>query len=221
MSLPTHPTLNRRRLMSGTLALGATSLLLPTPAHAQVGSGSRVITPAQTAGPYYPESFPADVDDDLIRLRGVDARAAGTVAHISGRVLSLDGRPMAGAQVEIWQCDANGRYLHPADRGGKARDSAFQGYGRTTSAADGTYRFRTIRPVAYSERTPHIHFAVKAPQGRELVTQMYVAGEPLNGRDGVYAGIRDPRQREAVTVALAPGNGVESGALVGTFDIVL
>jgi len=90
------------------------------------------------------------------------------------------------------------------------------GYGQA-----GGFAFRTIRPVAYSGRTPHIHFAVKAPQGRELVTQMYVAGEPLNGRDGVYAGIRDPRQREAVTVALAPGNGVESGALVGTFDIVL
>jgi protocatechuate 3,4-dioxygenase beta subunit len=62
---------------------------------------------------------------------------------------------------------------------------------------------------------------VKAPQGRELVTQMYVAGETLNARDGVYAGIRDPRQREAVTVALAPADGVESGALIGAFDIVL
>jgi protocatechuate 3,4-dioxygenase beta subunit len=137
MSLPTHPTLNRRRLMSGTLALGATSLLLPVPARAQSQAPSRVITPAQTAGPYYPESFPADFDEDLVRLRGLDARAAGTVTHIRGRVLSLDGRPIAGAQVEIWQCDANGRYLHPRDRGAKPRDTAFQGYSRTLAEPTG------------------------------------------------------------------------------------
>ncbi len=221
MSLPTHPTLNRRRLMSGTLALGATSLLLPVPARAQSQAPSRVITPAQTAGPYYPESFPADFDEDLVRLRGLDARAAGTVTHISGRVLSLDGRPIAGAQVEIWQCDANGRYLHPRDRGGKPRDTAFQGYGRTLCRADGSYSFRTIRPVAYPGRTPHIHFAVTPQGGGSLVTQMYVAGEPLNERDGLYASLRDPRQRAALTVRLEPAHGVEEGALAGTFDIVL
>ncbi len=220
MSYPALATLNRRRLMSGTLALGATSLL-PMAARAQIGSGSRVITPAQTAGPYYPESFPADVDEDLVRLRGVDARAAGTIAHIRGQVLSLDGRPMAGTQVEIWQCDANGRYLHPRDRGTKPRDTAFQGYGRTLCRADGSYRFRTIRPVAYPGRTPHIHFAVTPQGGGSLVTQMYVAGEPLNERDGLYASLRDPRQRAALTVRLEPAHGIEEGALAGTFDIVL
>ena len=84
-----------------------------------------------------------------------------------------------------------------------------------------SYVFRTIRPVAYPGRTPHIHFAVRTPSGRQLVTQMYVAGEPLNTGDGLYASIRDPRQREAVTVALAPANGIEPGALGGNFDIVL
>jgi protocatechuate 3,4-dioxygenase beta subunit len=221
MSLPTLPALYRRRQMSGTLSITAAGLLLPVPARAQIQSTSRVITPAQTAGPYYPASFPADVDEDLVRLRGVDARAAGTVAHISGRVLSLDGRPMAGAQVEIWQCDANGRYLHPRDRGTKPRDTVFQGYGRTLCRADGTYRFRTIRPVAYPERTPHIHFAVTPPAGGSLVTQMYVAGAPLNERDGLYASLRDPRQRAALTVRLDPAPGIEEGALAGTFDIVL
>jgi protocatechuate 3,4-dioxygenase beta subunit len=221
MSLPTLPALNRRRLMSGTLALSATGLLLPAPAGAQSQSTNRVITPAQTAGPYYPESFPADVDEDLVRLRGLDARAAGTVAHIRGRVLSLDARPIPGAQVEIWQCDANGRYLHPRDRGTMPRDTAFQGYGRTLCRADGSYRFRTIRPVAYPGRTPHIHFAITPPAGGRLVTQMYVAGEPLNERDGLYASLRDPRQRAALTVRLEPAHGIEDGALAGTFDIVL
>ncbi len=221
MSLPTLPALDRRRLMSGTLAVTTTSLLLPLPARALTRSADRVITPAQTAGPYYPESFPDEVDEDLVRLRGLDARAAGTVTHIRGRVLSLDGQPVAGAQVEIWQCDANGRYLHPRDRGGKPRDTAFQGYGRTVCGADGAYRFRTIRPVAYPGRTPHIHFAVTPLAGRSFVTQMYVAGEPLNERDGLYASLRDSRQRAALTVRLDPANGIEEGALAGTFDIIL
>src|SRR5215217_6514819 len=114
-----------------------------------------------------------------------------------------------------WALPAPGRYRQAAAR------YSFSGLWRMTSGADGAYQFRTIRPVAYPGRTPHIHFAVRTSSGRQLVTQMYVAGEPLNARDGLYASIRDPRQREAVTVALAPGNGVENGALVGTFDIVL
>ena len=126
-----------------------------------------------------------------------------------GRVLGTDGRPVSEAQVEIWQCDAHGRYLHPADTGKRPRDSAFQGYGRMTSSADGAYRFRTIRPVAYPGRTPHIHFAVSPPGGRRLITQMYIAGEPLNQSDGLYASIRDSRQRDAVTVALTAADGIE------------
>ena len=106
-------------------------------------------------------------------------------------------------------------------RGRQPRDTAFQGYGRAAPAGDGTYRLRTIRPVPYPGRTPHIHFAVATPDRRELVTQMYVAGEPLNERDGLYRSIRDPRQRAAVTVRLEAANGLEAGALAGTFDIVL
>ena len=85
----------------------------------------------------------------------------------------------------------------------------------------GAYRFRTIRPVAYPGRTPHIHFAVAVPGLGRLVTQMYVAGEPLNARDAVLAGIRDAAARESVIVALAPADAVEPGALGGTFDIVV
>jgi protocatechuate 3,4-dioxygenase beta subunit len=161
------------------------------------------------------------VDSDLVVLRGAEARAEGVVIHVMGRVLGVDGRPIPNATVEIWQCDARGRYLHPGDTGGRPRDSAFQGFGRAASGADGAYRFRTIRPVPYPGRTPHIHFAVTAPGRRELVTQMYVAGEPLNERDGLYRSIRDPGQRAAVTVRLEDANGIEPGALAGSFDIVL
>jgi protocatechuate 3,4-dioxygenase beta subunit len=210
------PQLGRRRFVAGGLAAAGT-LILPGASRAE----ALVPTPAQTAGPFYPVTFPTDADDDLVVLRGSEARAEGVVTHIMGRVLWADGRPVANARVEIWQCDARGRYLHPGDTGRKPRDSAFQGFGRASTSEQGAYRFRTIRPVAYPGRTPHIHFAVAAPGARDFVTQMYVAGEPLNERDGLYRSIRDPRQRAAVTVRLETANGLETGALAGTFDIVL
>jgi protocatechuate 3,4-dioxygenase beta subunit len=123
--------------------------------------------------------------------------------------------------VEIWQCDANGIYNHPGQPGLQRRDEAFQGYGRTEVAADGRYTFRTIRPVTYPGRTPHIHFKVHAPGAGRLTTQMYVAGEPRNATDGPLNAIRNPAQREAVIVRLEAGGMPEPGALRGTFDIVL
>ena len=217
MSLVATPGIGRRRFVLTGLA-GAGLLIAP----GRLGAQSKLLpTPAQTAGPFYPVRFPTDVDNDLVLIRGAAGRAEGVVTHVMGRVLGLDGQPVPGAVVEIWQCDVRGRYLHPADRGSRARDDAFQGYGRTASGPDGSYRFRTIRPVAYPGRTPHIHFAVAAPGRTELVTQMYVAGEPLNAQDGLYASIRDPRQRAAVTVPLGPANGIEQGALAGEFNIVL
>ena len=89
------------------------------------------------------------------------------------------------------------------------------------AAADGAYAFRTIKPVAYPGRTPHIHFAVTAPGRTPLITQMYVAGEPQNGRDGILNAISDRRQRDSVIVSLQLGDGIEARALAGSFDIVL
>jgi protocatechuate 3,4-dioxygenase, beta subunit len=218
MDLIATPPMGRRRfVLSGLAATGA--LILPGALSAQ--QAALVATPQQSAGPFYPVKFPPDIDSDLVVLRGSAARAEGTVTHVMGRVLGLDGKPIPNATVEIWQCDARGRYIHPGDTGGRPRDRAFQGYGRTVSDADGAYRFRTIKPVPYPGRTPHIHFAVRAPGRRELITQMYVAGEPQNEGDFLYRSIRDPRQRAAVTVRLDPANGIEDGALAGSFDLVL
>jgi len=123
--------------------------------------------------------------------------------------------------VEIWQCDARGIYHHPQQPGLQRRDTAFQGYGRTDVAADGRYSFRTIRPVAYPGRTPHIHFKVHAPGAGRLTTQMYIAGERQNAVDGVLNAIRSTRARESLIVRLEPASDVEAGALKGNFDIVL
>ena len=180
-----------------------------------------VPTPGQTEGPFYPTAFPADADNDLVQVRGQSARAMGTVLHLQGRVLDTSGKPLGGATVEIWQCDVNGIYDHPRQSGRDRRDTAFQGFGRIAADASGAYRFRTLKPVAYAGRSPHIHFKVATSTGRLLTSQFYVAGEPGNDRDGVFRGIRDPRQRELIEMKLAPAPGVEAGALATSMDIVI
>jgi protocatechuate 3,4-dioxygenase, beta subunit len=209
--------LRRRDILAGASA----ALLVPSLPDLAAARSDLVVTPGQTEGPFYPTNLPADTDADLVRVQGQPAQALGQVAHIAGRVLNRRGEAVRGAQVEIWQCDANGIYHHPSQPGLQRRDSAFQGYGRTEVAADGGYRFRTIRPVAYPGRTPHIHFKVHAPGAGRLTTQMYVAGERQNATDGVLSRIRDARARASVIVRLEAADAIEPGTLTGTFDIVL
>ncbi len=144
-------------------------------------------THRQTEGPFYPVSMPRDSDFDLLR-NGTASYTRGQAAWVHGSVTDLQGRPVAGAQVETWQCDEAGHYHHPGD-GGQA-DPAFRGFGRVTVGADGQYRFRTIRPVAYGGRTPHIHVKVKRGARELLTTQMYGAGDPHNERDFLWRAAR-------------------------------
>jgi protocatechuate 3,4-dioxygenase beta subunit len=180
-----------------------------------------VPTPRQTAGPFYPDRLPLDTDNDLLRVNDADSQAAGEVTWVSGRVLDIGGRPLRGAQVEIWQVDRNGVYLHSASAERERRDTAFQGYGRCLTSDDGEYFFRTIKPVPYGFRTAHIHFGVRPRSATRLfTTQMYVKGEPLNARDGRLNSITDDRARDSVIVALVP-LAAGSGELAARFDIVL
>jgi protocatechuate 3,4-dioxygenase beta subunit len=207
----------RRRMLEGVVAVAAGLGLSRLAAAVALPP-----TPAQTAGPFYPLGLPADSDNDLIHVAGREGTAKGTVTYVSGRILDRDGRPIPGARVEIWQCDANGRYHYVRDdRSGPPPDENFQGYGQTVTDKTGGYRFRTIRPVPYPGRTPHIHFAVSAPGVPRLVTQMYVAGEPQNEGDGVLTTVRDPVARARLIVPLQPAPAPEPDALAGIFDIVL
>jgi protocatechuate 3,4-dioxygenase beta subunit len=207
----------RRRLLEGFVASAAGFSLSRLSIAAALAP-----TAAQTTGPFYPLALPRDSDNDLIHVAGRDGTAKGTVTYVSGRVLDLDGRPVSGARVEIWQCDANGRYHYVRDeRDGPPLDENFQGYGQTATDETGGYRFVTIRPVPYPGRTPHIHFAVFGPGFPRFVTQMYVAGEPQNEGDGVLMSVRDPAARSRLIVPLRPAPEAETGALAGTFDIVL
>lgn len=204
----------RRQMLLGAGALLAAPRLV-------LAQAPLVVTPGQTEGPFYPVKFPADMDGDLVRVRGQAAHALGKITHVSGRVRDRKGNLVKGATVEIWQCDANGIYDHPGDNGQRKRDTAFQGYGRVQVDGDGRYAFRTIKPVPYPGRTPHIHFKVSAPGAGRLTTQMYVAGEPQNETDGVLRRIRDREARDSLIVRLDPGDDLEAGALKGSFDIVL
>lgn len=212
--------MSRRRTLQAIAAGGAASALA-WPMRVALAQAQRAPTVPQTTGPFYPVDWNGDADNDLVVVRGEAARALGQVAHLRGRVLDRQGRPLAGSIVEIWQCDANGVYRHPADRRRAARDPGFQGRGRMRAGDDGGYAFRTIRPVPYPGRTPHIHVAVWAPDGSQLVSQIYVAGEPANERDMLYNAIRDPRQRDSVTARFEPADRIEPGALAADFDIVL
>jgi protocatechuate 3,4-dioxygenase beta subunit len=213
-----HPAfhLDRRSLLIGA-AITSTSVIIPQ----SLIAAELVPTPGQTEGPFYPVELPPDMDNDLVRVTGQAAHAIGQVVHVSGRVLDTHGQPKPGCVVEIWQCDANGIYRHPRAAGQGRIDHAFQGYGRTQVDAQGRYQFRTIRPVPYPGRTPHIHFAVHVPGQGRLVTQMYIEGEPLNARDGVLNRIRDAQARRSVIVPLVPGQSLEPAALHGHFDIVV
>lgn len=205
----------RRRILAGVTALAAVGAAIRSWAAAAL-----LPTPAQTSGPFYPLTLPLDSDNDLVRVAGQAASASGTVAHVAGHVLDLNGRPVPGARVEIWQCDANGRYHDPRDDNPAPADAGFQGYGQTLTAADGGYRFRTIKPVPYPGRTAHIHFKISGQGLDELVTQMYVAGEPRNATDGVLNNIV-VTARGRVIVSFMPAPEIENNALKAAFDIVL
>ena len=210
----------RRRVLEAAIA-GAAVFGLPGVLRA-VAAAALAPTPAQTPGPFYPASYPADSDNDLVHVTGHAEPAKGTVTRVAGRILDRAGRPLSGARVEIWQCDANGRYHNVQDGGGgRPRDDNFQGFGRTVTDDAGGYSFVTIRPVPYPGRTPHIHFAVAAPGLPPFVTQMYVAGEPLNERDSILQGVRDPAARARLIVPLRPAPEVAQNSLAASFDIVL
>jgi len=208
--------IDRRSLLAKTAVMAA-SVLIPK----ELAAAELVVTPGQTEGPFYPVEFPPDIDNDLVRITGHAAQALGQIVHVTGRVMDTHGQPKRGSVVEIWQCDANGIYRHPRAGGQGRIDHAFQGYGRTQVDDNGEYRFRTIRPVPYPGRTPHIHFAVHVPGQGRLVTQMYIEGEPLNSRDGPLNSIRDPRARGSLIVPLTALRAPEPGALRGQFDIVV
>jgi len=201
----------RRRGIVIAAAFAATASFHP---RARAQAPSRRLTPAQTEGPFYPVTLPADSDADLL-ANGALRYARGQPAWVEGTVSDTDGRPVRGAVVEIWQCDEQGHYHHPGD--GDRADRAFQGFGKVAVDNEGRWRFRTIRPVAYGGRAPHIHVKVKLAARELLTTQLYVLGDAGNARDFLWRNLRSDEDRAALTVAFTPG----SDGLQARFPIVV
>ena len=209
--MTTGPDRHRRLLLLG---IAGSFMAGPSLARALLRA-----TPRQPAGPFYPVELPLDDDNDLTLVSGRSGVAKGQLADLSGRVLDSNGRPLSGMRIEIWQCDANGRYRHPGDRGGADPDPNFQGHGHTSTDGDGRYRFRTIHPVPYPGRTPHIHVAVFPAGERPFVTQLYVKGEPRNDADFLFR--RIPADRRHLVLADFAARGGDSAGLEAQFDIIL
>lgn len=207
-----------RRFFLQDLAVGAAWLAAPG-GFAQVLADSLALTPPQEEGPFYPDHLPLDTDNDLIVVNNGLTPALGQITHLGGKILDAAGKPIRNAVVEIWQVDANGVYLHSHSGNGQ-RDANFQGYGRFLTGSSGEYYFRTVKPVPYPGRTPHVHFAISQGGRRTLTTQMYVKGEPRNERDGIF-GRLDEAGRKQLAMDFTPLPESKLGELAVKFDLVL
>jgi len=172
-------------------------------------------------GPFYPDKLPLDTDNDLLIINDEITQAVGEITHLTGRVLSQAGEPIRNAVVEIWQTDASGVYLHRNGGDRNKLDANFQGFGRFLTDIKGQYYFRTIKPVAYPGRTPHVHFAVNYRGKRVITTQMFNSAEPQNARDGLLQRIQDEGLRNSLVVDFNPLEGSKIGELTANFDIVV
>ena len=194
-------TLQRRHFLAGA----AGTLLTPL-AVGQTPPGALRVSPSQTLGPFYPRNAaerPAETDADLLRVEGDRVLTKGVPIFLTGRVLDRRGQPLTGAAVEIWQCDANAVYHHPAGGAEAERDSNFQGYGVARTDAAGAFHFRTIKPVAYPGRTPHIHIRAQIPNASPFATQLYLADDSGNRRDFLFSRMSADEQA-ALTLKFEP-----------------
>ena len=212
----------RRGMLTASLALTGVGLAGVTLLAVGQQPGIRP-TNEQILGPFYPVRLPADQDADLTIIAGKDTRALGQVVYVSGRVINVRGEPVAGAELEIWQANAAGRYTHPSDQNPAPIDPNFEGYAKIRTGFDGSYGFKTVKPGAYpasptSTRPPHIHFDVKGRINR-LVTQMYFEGEALNDKDEILQ--RASRKEGLIARYGAPSGQQEANAFVAVWNIVL
>lgn len=190
-------------------------------------SESCTITPPQTMGPFYPGEKEFGQDIDLTRVAGRSQRAKGQVVYVKGRVVDHLCRPIANANVELWQACASGRYNSPKDPNTSAElDPNFKYWAETFTNEKGEYLFKTIIPGAYPatsdwHRPPHLHMKITKLGHKELVTQMYFKGEVLNDRDYILQDL-SAVERDNVIVDFTPSPaGFEPGTLMGHFEITL
>jgi protocatechuate 3,4-dioxygenase beta subunit len=182
---PDAPLLSRRAVMVLLGATGATWLFAesqdPHQSLAGTEKPSCVVKPEQTEGPYFVDER---LDRSDIRSDPSDGRVKpGTPLALVVQVFRLSAErcdPLAGAQVDIWHCDAQGLYSDVRDpRFNTIGQKFLRGYQMTD--AQGEARFITIYPGWYPGRTVHIHFKVRttptARRGYDFTSQWYFSDE--------------------------------------------
>jgi protocatechuate 3,4-dioxygenase, beta subunit len=181
----------------------------------------------EITGPNFADGWAgADIAD---LTRGQDGPPLGERIIVAGRVLDEEARPVPGTLIELWQCNAAGRYRHPVDQHDAPLDPNFDGVGQIVTNDRGEYRFLTIKPGAYpwrntynSWRPAHIHFGIFGPAfATRLVTQMYFPGDPLLAFDAIYLGTADEKARNRLIADYDPNLSEAEWALGYRFDIVL
>jgi protocatechuate 3,4-dioxygenase, beta subunit len=197
------PRTGRRRF---TLGSGAALATLAWPARA----ASKRVVAGMTDGPFYPprawrEQW-SDWDADLSRVQrdGRTLNARGEHLGLELQLADVNGRAIDGAEVEIWQCDVLAAYRHPGVRLAAGQyDEAFQGFGASRADRDGRLRFRSIKPVPYPGRTPHIHIKLRHASFGEVTSQLFIAGDPGNARDFLWRAV-DEADRAMLEMQLQP-----------------
>ena len=176
-------------------ALASAGLFVVGPALAQERQPVLGTTAESPMGPFYPLRPLSENDADLTRLSGHANRARGTVIELTGRVRDLRGNPMAGAEIELWQANAAGRYMHELDPATAPLDPDFQGYARLRTGPDGAYRIVTIKPAGYDSpvghRPPHLHFDLRGRTHRSIAQMYFPEDGEGNARDTLYRALGD------------------------------
>jgi protocatechuate 3,4-dioxygenase beta subunit len=183
--------------------------------------------PTELTAPVFGAGRIGALDNDLTRQH--DGEPLGERIIVHGRVIEEDGRPVPDTLVEVWQCNAAGRYRHAGDQHPAPLDPNFTGLGRTVTDGDGAFRFVTIKPGAYpwgnhhnAWRPAHIHFSLLGRAfTQRLVTQMYFPGDPLFFQDPIFNAVRDEKARQRMICAFDLEQTSPEWALAYKWDIVL
>jgi protocatechuate 3,4-dioxygenase beta subunit len=184
-------------------------------------------TLSELTGPVYGHESVRPGDDDLTTGHAGEPLGERIIVH--GHVLDEAARLVPNTLIEIWQCNAAGRYVHVVDQHPAPLDPNFTGAGRVVTDDKGYYRFTTIKPGAYpwrnhpnAWRPAHIHLSLFGHSFlSRLVTQMYFPGDPLFAFDPIYNSVTDENARARMVSSFDLENTVPEWALAYRFDIVL
>jgi protocatechuate 3,4-dioxygenase beta subunit len=187
-------------------------------------------TLSEETSPVFGQPLPGELDNDLIHnYAATGQNAIGPRIIVHGRVLDENGRGVPGALLEFWQANAGGRYRHKNEGYLASLDPNFGGCGRTITADDGSYEFRTIQPGPYpwpngmnDWRPAHIHFSIFGHGfAQRLITQMNFEGDPHIKLCPIVAILKTQEAIDALTAPLDMNRTVPMDSRAYKFDIVL